>query len=128
MSVKKMLLSAAFVGAASTLGAATVLAQVPAGYPADYAKIVDGAKTANLTLVGTYVTSNFVLSNDGHGGTFVADPPITTPAPPPTPAAAQFVQAAAGLHGEAASPFAGIQAGGTAMIAAAVVAVATSGR
>ena len=33
--------------------------------------VVDGGQTANLTLLGNYVTSNFVLSNDWHGGTFV---------------------------------------------------------
>jgi autotransporter passenger strand-loop-strand repeat protein len=34
-------------------------------------KIVDGSKSANLTLLGSYVTSNFALSTDGSGGTFV---------------------------------------------------------
>jgi hypothetical protein len=33
--------------------------------------VVDGGQTANLTLLGSYATSNFVLSNDFHGGTFV---------------------------------------------------------
>ncbi len=33
--------------------------------------VVDGAKTAKLTLLGSYVTSNFALSDDGAGGTFV---------------------------------------------------------
>ena len=37
--------------------------------------VVDGAKTASLTLLGSYVTSNFSLSDDGVGGTFVVDPP-----------------------------------------------------
>jgi len=32
---------------------------------------VDGGLTAHLTLLGNYATSNFALSNDGHGGTFV---------------------------------------------------------
>jgi hypothetical protein len=36
----------------------------------------DGAQVATLSLIGTYVTSNFVLSTDGHGGTFVVDPPL----------------------------------------------------
>jgi hypothetical protein len=31
----------------------------------------DGGLTANLTLVGKYVTSDFALSNDAHGGTLV---------------------------------------------------------
>ncbi len=30
-----------------------------------------GGKVANLTLVGGYAISNFALSNDGAGGTFV---------------------------------------------------------
>jgi hypothetical protein len=31
----------------------------------------DGGLTANLTLLGKYVTSDFALSTDGHGGSFV---------------------------------------------------------
>ena len=33
--------------------------------------VVDGAKNASLTLLGSYVTSNFALSSDGGAGTFV---------------------------------------------------------
>ena len=35
----------------------------------------DGAKTASLTLLGNYVTSNFQLADDGVGGSSVFDPP-----------------------------------------------------
>jgi autotransporter passenger strand-loop-strand repeat protein len=38
--------------------------------------VTDGAQVASLTLIGSYVTSNFTLSNDGHGGTYVLDPPV----------------------------------------------------
>ncbi len=38
--------------------------------------VTDGAKVASLALIGTYVTSNFMLSDDGQGGTFVVDPPV----------------------------------------------------
>jgi hypothetical protein len=31
--------------------------------------VVNGASQANRTLLGTYVTSNFALSNDGASGT-----------------------------------------------------------
>jgi hypothetical protein len=31
--------------------------------------------TANLSLVGNYINSTFLLSSDGHGGTLVIDPP-----------------------------------------------------
>jgi hypothetical protein len=31
----------------------------------------DGGLTANLTLLGKYVTSDFALANDAHGGSFV---------------------------------------------------------
>ncbi len=34
-------------------------------------KVVDGAKSTSLTLLGSYVTSDFALSTDGAGGTFV---------------------------------------------------------
>ena len=37
--------------------------------------VTDGAQVAHLTLQGNYVTSNFTLSNDGAGGTYVVDPP-----------------------------------------------------
>ena len=33
--------------------------------------VVNGGNQANLTLLGSYVTSNFALSNDGAGGTLV---------------------------------------------------------
>ena len=33
--------------------------------------VVDGSKTATLSLLGSYVASDFTLSNDLHGGTFV---------------------------------------------------------
>jgi hypothetical protein len=33
--------------------------------------VVNGASHANLMLLGSYVTSNFALSNDGAGGTLV---------------------------------------------------------
>ena len=31
---------------------------------------------ANLTLLGQYVTGQFHMANDGHGGTLITDPPI----------------------------------------------------
>lgn len=42
--------------------------------------VTDGADSIHLTLAGAYATSNFVLSDDGHGGTFVADPRTATSA------------------------------------------------
>ncbi len=39
--------------------------------------VSDGAKIATLDLIGSYATSDFQLSSDGHGGTFVVDPPLT---------------------------------------------------
>ncbi|HZZ88111.1 MAG TPA: hypothetical protein VFE13_07220, partial [Caulobacteraceae bacterium] len=53
----------------------------------------DGGKTATLTLIGAYATSDFHLANDGHGGTYVAD---HGPAPA-TPS--RLAQAAAVLGG-----------------------------
>jgi hypothetical protein len=38
--------------------------------------ISSGGKTESLTLIGNYVTSNFVLSKDGTGGTLIVDPPV----------------------------------------------------
>jgi hypothetical protein len=84
----------------------------------------DGTKTASLTLIGSYTTSDFRLHADGHGGTFVFDAPAGL-------AAIRFGQALAGFqsgqslagHGEA------VHDGGAALItASSVVAAATSGR
>jgi microcystin-dependent protein len=37
--------------------------------------VTDGTHTANIALLGNYLASTFVTSSDGHGGTFVTDPP-----------------------------------------------------
>ena len=37
--------------------------------------VQDGAHTINIALLGNYLSSTFVASNDGHGGTSVIDPP-----------------------------------------------------
>ncbi|MGD0719600.1 MAG: AIDA repeat-containing protein [Roseiarcus sp.] len=39
--------------------------------------VTDGVHTANLTLIGQYVTAQFTLASDGHGGTLIGDPPVT---------------------------------------------------
>jgi autotransporter passenger strand-loop-strand repeat protein len=55
--------------------------------------VSDGGQVANLVLIGAYTTSNFTLSDDGHGGTFIIDPPATA-----SPArVASFVQTMAVL-------------------------------
>jgi autotransporter passenger strand-loop-strand repeat protein len=51
-----------------------------------------GAKSASLVLIGSYATGDFTLKADGHGGTYVSDPPGP---------AARLVGAAAGLGGRA---------------------------
>jgi len=61
--------------------------------------ITDGAKTAKLSLVGSYVTSNFVLSSDGAGGTLVVDPPVPAAAANSNANVASFVQAMASFAG-----------------------------
>jgi hypothetical protein len=38
--------------------------------------VTDGSHTANIALLGNYLASTFTVSNDGHGGTFVVDPPV----------------------------------------------------
>jgi len=78
--------------------------------------VTDGAQVAHLSLIGTYVTSNFTLSTDGAGGTFVVDPPLSH-------GVASFVQAMAVMGGggalsnEASSP---LSSGGGAFISAAI--------
>jgi len=39
--------------------------------------VTDGAHTANIILLSTYLSSTFVTANDGHGGTLVTDAPLT---------------------------------------------------
>ena len=41
--------------------------------------VTDGTQTANIALLGNYLTSGWTLSSDGHGGTVVVDPPSTFP-------------------------------------------------
>jgi hypothetical protein len=50
--------------------------------------VTDGTHTAAIALLGNYLASTFVPSSDGHGGTNVIDPPLTTLAQTPglTPA------------------------------------------
>jgi hypothetical protein len=38
--------------------------------------VTDGIHSANLTLLGQYVTGNFNFTSDGAGGTIVTDPPV----------------------------------------------------
>ena len=38
--------------------------------------VIDGTHTAQIALVGDYLTSGWTLSSDGHGGTDVVDPPL----------------------------------------------------
>ena len=38
--------------------------------------VSDGTHTANIALDGNYSLANFTASSDGHGGTFVIDPPL----------------------------------------------------
>jgi hypothetical protein len=37
--------------------------------------VTDGSHTAKIALLGNYLASTFVASNDGHSGTFITDPP-----------------------------------------------------
>jgi hypothetical protein len=40
--------------------------------------VTDGTNTARLVMLGNYVAANFHLANDGHGGTRVFDPPVSS--------------------------------------------------
>ena len=48
------------------------------GVSAGNLTVTDGTHTAQIALLGQYVTANFKLSDDGHGGTLVVDPPVTS--------------------------------------------------
>jgi autotransporter passenger strand-loop-strand repeat protein len=45
------------------------------------ATVTDGTHTAKLAMLGSYVAANFHLTNDGHGGTLVSDPPVSSGSP-----------------------------------------------
>jgi hypothetical protein len=85
----------------------------------------DGTKTASLTLIGVYTTSNFVLSDDGHGGTFIVDPPAGE-----APAAAlRLAEAIAGFGAPDGPVAVTSQSAGAALLSAdAYAATPTSGR
>jgi aspartate 1-decarboxylase len=55
--------------------------------------VTDGSHTANIVLLGDYTASTFNVSSDGQGGTFVADPPATSPVPSPSDPAAPVTNA-----------------------------------
>jgi Tim44-like domain len=40
--------------------------------------VKEGAQTQSFTLVGSYTVSNFSATSDGHGGTLITDPPVTS--------------------------------------------------
>jgi autotransporter passenger strand-loop-strand repeat protein len=65
-----------------TFGAGTsVKFTEAAGNTSGTLTVTDGTHVANLTLLGQYSTANFGLSNDGHGGTMVTDPPALDASP-----------------------------------------------
>jgi autotransporter passenger strand-loop-strand repeat protein len=84
-------------------------------------KVVDGAQSASLTLVGGYATSDFALSNDGRGGT------LLTLVSAPTAAAsdqapARFAEAMGGFADGRDSAGPGwVHSGGAVLASAAVV-------
>jgi autotransporter passenger strand-loop-strand repeat protein len=53
----------------------------PAGNTSGTLTVNDGTHTINLTLLGSYTTSNFTLATDTHSGTLVTDPPAAGAAP-----------------------------------------------
>ena len=40
--------------------------------------VSDGIHTANILLLGQYATAQFNKNSDGHGGTVITDPPLTS--------------------------------------------------
>ena len=77
--------------------------------------VVDPTQSATLTLVGGFATSDFVLSNDGHGGTLITLAGSSTAAAPAA-APIRFVEAMGGFHAvrEATGP-GWVQSGGSSL-------------
>ena len=40
--------------------------------------VTDGTHSANIALLGNYLASSFVTSSDGHGGTNIVDPVLSS--------------------------------------------------
>jgi autotransporter passenger strand-loop-strand repeat protein len=40
--------------------------------------VKEGTQTQSFTLVGSYTSGNFSVTSDGHGGTLITDPPVTS--------------------------------------------------
>jgi hypothetical protein len=49
----------------------------PSGTTSGTLAVTSGTHTATITLLGQYVTADFHVSTDKHGGTFVTDPPVS---------------------------------------------------
>ena len=47
--------------------------------------VSDGMHIARLSMIGAYGVENFTLSDDGHGGTMITDPPVSSGAGIATP-------------------------------------------
>src|SRR5205814_8683656 len=71
--------------AAVAFGSSTSATYTSTGIGSGTLSVTDGAHTAALALLGQYVTANFHLSDDGHGGTLVVDPPVSSGAGIATP-------------------------------------------
>ena len=60
--------------------------------------VTDGTHTAHISLKGNYLTSTFIASSDGHGGTIVVDPKAKGgAAAPPNPSTHPLIAAMAAL-------------------------------
>ena len=70
--------------------------------------ITNGTVTATINLTGDYLGSTFMVSNDGHGGTKVVDPPA--PSTPAVAPADPMVQAIAAFQVSPPSGMAGTPA------------------
>jgi hypothetical protein len=47
--------------------------------------VTDGTHTAKLEMLGQYSLGSFNLTTDGHGGTLIHDPPVSSGGPPIAP-------------------------------------------
>jgi len=61
--------------------------------------VTDGTHTAEIKLIGSYPTSTFEVSSDGHGGTIVVDPAATGSSSPH-----HFIAAMASMTGPGSAP------------------------
>ena len=111
-----------------TAGAAATIGYTGIGAPGTLT-VSDGTHTAHITLTGNYSLANFTASSDGHSGTSVVDPPLSSAASMPRAASVSITPIATGADTQlaATSAAAVIEYGTVASVTVATIAPLSDG-